>query len=257
MHIVPTMFVRLLRLPEAVRRRYDVSSLRFVIHGAAPCPPEIKRAMIDWWGPVINEYYGSTETSVPTLATSEDALRKPGSVGRPLPDSRIRILDPAGNEVKQGEIGEIYIHVAGLTDFTYQNLPDKRREIARGEFVTVGDAGYFDEDGYLFLADRKRDMVISGGVNIYPAEIEMVLITMTGVRDCAVFGLPDEEFGESLCACIQPDPDRPPPTPQAVREFLGHSLAKFKLPRRIELVDQMPREDSGKIFKRKLRERFL
>jgi long-chain acyl-CoA synthetase len=257
MHIVPTMFVRLLRLPDAVRRRYDVSSLRFVIHGAAPCPPEIKRAMIEWWGPVINEYYGSTETSVPTIANSEDALRKPGSVGRPLPDSRIKILDPQGNALPQGEIGEIFIHVEGLPEFTYQNQPDKRREVGHGEFVTVGDAGYFDEDGYLFLADRKRDMVISGGVNIYPAEIEMVLITMPGVRDCAVFGLPDPEFGESLCACIQPDPDRPAPTAEAVRAFLSHSLAKFKVPRRVELVDQMPREDSGKVFKRKLRERFL
>jgi len=257
MHIVPTMFVRLLRLPEPVRWRYDVSSLRFVIHGAAPCPPEIKRAMIEWWGPVINEYYGSTETSVPTLASSADALKKPGSVGRPLPDSRIKILDPAGNELPQGAVGEIFIHVAGLPEFTYQNQPDKRREISHGEFVTVGDAGYFDEDGYLFLADRKRDMVISGGVNIYPAEIEMVLITMTGVRDCAVFGLPDDEFGESLCACIEPDPGRPAPTPDAVRAYLGRSLAKFKLPKRVEFVDHMPREDSGKIFKRKLRERFL
>jgi len=257
MHIVPTMFVRLLRLPDSVRRRYDVSSLRFVVHGAAPCPPEIKRAMIEWWGPVINEYYGSTETSVPVIANSADALKKPGSVGRPLPDSRIKILDPNGAEVPQGEIGEIFIHVAELPEFTYQNQPDKRREVSHGAFVTVGDAGYFDPDGYLFLADRKRDMVISGGVNIYPAEIEMVLITMPSVRDCAVFGLPDAEFGESLCACIQPDPGRPAPTAESVRTFLCHSLAKFKLPKRVEFVDQMPREDSGKIFKRKLRERYL
>jgi len=257
MHIVPTMFVRLLRLPEAVRRRYDLSSLRFVIHGAAPCPPEVKRAMIEWWGPVINEYYGSTETSVPTIASSADALKKPGTVGRPLPDSRIKILDPEGNEVPQGEVGEIYIHVENLPRFTYQNQPDKRREVGHGEFVTVGDAGYFDADGYLFLADRKRDMVISGGVNIYPAEIEMVLVTMPGVRDCAVFGLPDAEFGESLCAVIQPDPAQPAPTLAAVQAYLGRSLARFKLPRRLELVDAMPREDSGKIFKRKLRERYL
>ena len=257
MHIVPTMFVRLLRLPDDVRRRYDVSSLRWVIHGAAPCPPEVKRAMIEWWGPVINEYYGSTETSVPTIASADDALRKPGTVGRPLADSRIKIIGPAGEELPQGEIGEIFIHVEGLPAFTYQNQPDKRREIGRDEFVTVGDAGYFDADGYLFLADRKRDMVISGGVNIYPAEIEMVLVTMPGVRDCAVFGLPDAEFGESLCACIQPDPAHPAPTLARVHAYLGRSLAKFKLPRRVELVNEMPREDSGKIFKRKLRERYL
>src|SRR5258706_11886576 len=255
MHIVPTMFVRLLRLPAAVRRRYDVSSLRFVVHGAAPCPIEAKRAMLDWWGPVITEYYGSTESSVPVIATPEDALRKPGSVGRVLPDAQIKILDDAGTEVPQGEVGEIYIRVEGITDFTYHNQPDKRREIAYGDYVTVGDAGYFDADGYLYLTDRKRDMVISGGVNIYPAQIEMALIGMPAVKDSPVFGLPNTEFGECLCACIQPD--GAPPTSAAVQEFLGRTLAKFKLPRRIEFVDAMPREDSGKIFKRKLRERYL
>jgi long-chain acyl-CoA synthetase len=255
MHIVPTMFVRLLRLPDAVRRRYDVSSLRYVVHGAAPCPPEVRRAMIDWWGPVITEYYGSTETMIPVIASSADALKKPGSVGRPLPDSRIKILDPEGRELPPGEVGEVYVHVAGVSDFTYHNQPDKRREVGHGEFVTVGDAGYLDAEGYLYLTDRKRDMVISGGVNIYPAEIEMVLIAMPGVKDCAVFGLPDPEFGESLCACIEPD--GAPPASEAVRAFLAQRLAKFKIPPRIEYVDTMPREDSGKIFKRKLRERFL
>jgi long-chain acyl-CoA synthetase len=257
MHIVPTMFVRLLRLPEAVRRRYDVSSLRAVVHGAAPCAPAVKRAMIEWWGPVITEYYGSTETNIPTIATSEDALKKPGSVGRPLPDTRIKIFDPAGRELPAGQVGEIYIHVGGQTDFTYHNQPDKRREVGHDAFVTVGDAGYLDADGYLFLTDRVRDMVISAGVNIYPAEIEMVLITLPGVQDCAVFGLPDPEFGETLCACIQPEPGRAPPSPAAVRDFLAQRLAKYKIPARLEYVDAMPREDSGKIFKRKLRERFL
>ncbi len=255
MHIVPTMFVRLLRLPDDVRRRYDLASLRHVVHGAAPCPLDVKRAMIEWWGPVITEYYGSTETQIPVIASSADWLKKPGSVGRPMPDSRIKILDPAGNERPPGEIGEIYVHVAGVTDFTYHNQPDKRREIAHDEFATVGDAGYLDADGYLFLTDRVRDMVISGGVNIYPAEIEGVLVTMPGVRDCAVFGLPDPEFGETVCACIEPD--GAPPTADAVRAFLAERLAGFKLPRRIEFVDKMPREDSGKLFKRKLRERFL
>ena len=257
MHIVPTMFVRLLRLPDAVRRRYDLSSLRFVVHGAAPCAPEVKRAMIEWWGPVITEYYGSTETNIPVIATSEDALRKPGSVGRPLPDARIKILDPEGNALPPGEVGEVYIHVARQTDFTYHNQPDKRREVAHGDYVTVGDAGYLDADGYLFLTDRTRDMVISAGVNIYPAEIELVLITLPGVQDCAVFGLPDPEFGERLCACIQPEPGRAPPSPDAVRAFLAKRLAKFKIPSRIEYVDTMPREDSGKIFKRKLRAKYL
>ena len=255
MHIVPTMFVRLLRLPEDVRRRYDTSSLRFVVHGAAPCPPEVKAAMLDWWGPVITEYYGSTESSIPVIATPEDARRKPGSVGRPLPDAQIRILDADRRAVPQGEIGEIFIRIEGVTDFTYHNRPDERRAGADGDFVSVGDAGWLDADGYLYLTDRKRDMVISGGVNIYPAEIEMVLIGMPGVRDCAVFGLPDAEFGESLCACIQPDGAAP--SADAVRAFLGQYLAKFKLPKRVEIVSEMPREDSGKIFKRKLRERYL
>jgi long-chain acyl-CoA synthetase len=255
MHIVPTMFVRLLRLPDEVKRRYDVSSLRNVTHGAAPCPPEVKRAMIGWWGKVINEYYGATETGVVVWNTAEQALLKPGTVGKPVDGAVVRIVDEQGRDVKQGEIGEIYVQAPNLSDFTYNNADDKRREVALGELVTVGDVGYFDADGYLFLCDRKRDMIISGGVNIYPAEIESQLIHMPGVRDCAVFGIPDEEFGEAICAVVQPDGSREL-GPDDVRAFLAGHLARFKLPKIVEFRDTLPREDSGKIFKRKLRQPY-
>jgi long-chain acyl-CoA synthetase len=255
MHIVPAMFVRLLRLPDEVKRKYDVSSLRFVIHGAAPCPPDVKRAMIQWWGPVIYEYYGSTETGIVCVHNSEEALTKPGTVGRVLEGSVLKVLDGDGKEVPTGEIGELYMRQSLLTDFTYHGDETKRREVGRGELVTVGDVGYVDADGYVYLCDRKRDMVISGGVNIYPAEIESALILMPGVKDCAVFGIPDEEFGEGLCAYVEPEAGVSL-TPEAVRAFLGTRLAKYKIPKVVEFAADLPREDSGKIFKRKLREPY-
>lgn len=252
MHIVPTMFVRLLRLPAEVRARYAVSSLAFVSHGAAPCAPAVKRQMIEWWGPVINEYYGATETGVVVWHGSEEALRKPGTVGRPVPGGILRIVDEEGRDVKQGEVGEIYLRGPHLSEFTYNNDDAKRREIALGDLVTVGDVGYVDAEGYLFLCDRKRDMIISGGVNIYPAEIEGVLIQMPGVRDCAVFGIPDEEFGEQICTHVEPAADAILDA-AAVRAYLAEHLARYKVPKVVELSAALPREDSGKIFKRKLR----
>ena len=251
-HMVPTMFVRLLRLPEETRRRYDLSSLRFVVHAAAPCPPDIKRQMIEWWGPIINEYYGSTETGAAIFHTSEEALRKPGTVGRPIVGGTVRIYDDEGNQLKPNEVGEIYVCIPGLPDFTYNGLDEKRREVERDGLVTVGDVGYLDEDGYLFICDRKRDMVISGGVNIYPAEIENVLISMPGVHDCAVFGIPDDEYGEALCAYVEPEPEVAMDDGM-VRDFLLERLARYKVPKLIEISSALPREDSGKIFKRKLR----
>ena len=252
MHIVPTMFVRLLRLPADVRARYDVSSLGFVSHGAAPCAPAVKRQMIEWWGPVINEYYGATETGVVVWHGSEEALRKPGTVGRLVPGGVLRIVDEDGQDVKQGEVGEIYLRGPHLSEFTYNNDDAKRREISLGQLVTVGDVGYVDADGFLFLCDRKRDMIISGGVNIYPAEIEGVLIQMPGVRDCAVFGIPDEEFGEQICAHVEPAAGASLDA-ASVRAYLAEHLARYKVPRVVELTAALPREDSGKIFKRKLR----
>jgi len=255
MFMVPTMFVRFLKLPEAVRRRYDVSSLRHVIHAAAPCPAEIKRAMIAWWGPVIYEFYGSTESGPVTFASSADALKKPGTVGRVSPGAEVKILDEAGHELSPGGIGEIYSRIPAYPDFTYHNYPEKRREIEHNGFITSGDIGYFDADGYLFLCDRKRDMVISGGVNIYPAEIEAVLHTLPAVADCAVFGVPDEEYGETLLAVIEPVGSATLNVDE-VRAALTQKLANYKVPKTIELRANLPREDSGKIFKRRLRDPY-
>ena len=253
--MVPTMFVRLLQLPDAVKRRHDLSSLEFVVHGAAPCPAEIKRRMIDWWGPVINEYYGSTEAGLITVASSAEALARPGTVGRALPGVEIRLLDESGLAVAPGEIGEVYVRSTRVPDFTYQNQDATRREIERDGFVTNGDLGLMDEAGYLHLRDRRRDMVISGGVNIYPAEIEAVLLDLAGVGDCAVFGIPDAEFGEALAAAIEPAPGAEL-TDAEVTAYLKNHLAAFKVPRRIEFHASLPREDSGKIFKKRLKEPY-
>jgi long-chain acyl-CoA synthetase len=256
MFMVPTMFVRLLKLPEEVRSRYDLSSLKFVMHAAAPCPMEIKRAMIDWLGPVIHEFYGSTESGAVTVVDSKDWLARPGTVGQAVRGGEVRIFDDAGRRLGSGEVGEIYTRLEFLPEFTYHQLPDKRAEIDREGFITSGDVGWLDEAGYLFLCDRKRDMVISGGVNIYPAEIEAVLINCPGVKDCAVFGVPDGEFGEALLAVIEPQPGVPAPSIAEVRAYLARHLADYKVPRRIETRSDLPREDSGKIFKRRLRDPY-
>jgi len=257
MHMVPTMFVRLLRLPEEVKSRYDLSSLRFVIHGAAPCPIHVKQAMIRWWGPVINEYLGSTETGIPVWHSSAEALAKPGTVGRVIEGGIVRIFRPDGTPCEVGEPGEIFMRQTAIADFDYHGNAAARAEAGRDDLVSVGDVGYLDADGYLFLCDRKRDMVISGGVNIYPAEIENTLIALDGVRDCAVFGIPDEEFGERLCACVEPDAGAAL-TPAGVQDHLRKHLANFKVPKAadIHFIDALPREASGKIFKRKLREPY-
>ena len=253
--MVPTMFVRLMKLPEEVRKSYDVSSLRHVIHAAAPCPADVKRAMIDWWGPVIHEFYGSTESGAVTFATPEDALRKPGTVGRIAPGAELRFIGDDGRELPPGEIGEIYSRIASNPDFTYHNKSGKRAEIDRGGFITSGDVGYIDADGYVFICDRKRDMVISGGVNIYPAEIEAALLAIPGVHDCAVFGIPDAEFGEALMGIVEPQPGVTLDV-ASIRADLGKVLAGYKVPRHIEIGGNLPREDSGKIFKRKLRDPY-
>jgi long-chain acyl-CoA synthetase len=253
--MVPTMFVRLMKLPEATRRAYDVSSLRHVIHAAAPCPPDVKRAMIAWWGPVIHEFYGSTESGAVTFATSEDALRKPGTVGTIAPGAELRFYDEQGRLVPPGTVGEIYSRIKGNPDFSYHNKPDKRAEIDRDDFITSGDVGYIDADGYVFISDRKRDMVISGGVNIYPAEIESVLHGLPGVHDCAVFGIPDDEFGESLMAAVEPQPGVTLDVAR-LRTQLRAALADYKVPRHIVIQNDLPREDSGKIFKRRLRDPY-
>jgi long-chain acyl-CoA synthetase len=255
MHMVPTMFVRLLKLPEAVRKRYNLSSLRWVIHAAAPCPPDVKQAMIEWWGPVIHEYYGSTEAGLVTHCDSHEWLKHRGTVGRTTQACKMRILGDDGKDVAPGQIGTIYMRNSALMDFTYNKLDAKRREIEQEGFITSGDMGYVDPDGYLFLCDRKIDMVISGGVNIYPAEIEAVLINLPGVHDCAVFGIPDAEFGEKLAAVVQPSPGANL-TAAEVQEHVRRHLADFKVPHLVEFRGDLPREDSGKIFKRRLRDPY-
>jgi long-chain acyl-CoA synthetase len=249
------MFIRLLKLPQQVRKKYDTSSLRHIVHAAAPCPAEAKRAMIEWWGPVIYEYYGSTESSALTFANSDDALRKPGTVGKILDGVELRFLGENGDCLPQGEIGEIYSRVADNPDFTYHNKPEKRAEIERDGFITSGDVGYIDEDGDVFICDRKRDMVISGGVNIYPAEIEAALHAVLGVHDCAVFGIPDDEFGEALMAVVEPQAGAKLDV-AAIRAQLKASLAGYKVPKHVEILKHLPREDSGKIFKRRLRDPY-
>ena len=252
--MVPTMFVRLLKLPPEVRARYDVSSLQWVTHTGAPCPVEVKKALMDWWGPVVYETYGGSEVGTATLATPADWLAHPGSVGVPTPGTRIAFYGDDGKPVAAGEIGEIFMRVPAYADFTYLNNDAKRAGIEKGGLISCGDVGYLKDDR-LYLCDRRSDMVISAGTNIYPAEIEMVLLQCPGVQDCAVFGIPDEEFGESLAAAVEPMPGVQL-TAEQVREFLGSKLAKYKVPRRVDFHASLPREDSGKIFKRRLREPF-
>jgi long-chain acyl-CoA synthetase len=254
--MVPTMFVRLLHLPDDVRARYDLGSLRHVLHTGAPCPVEVKRAMLAWWGPVLWEQYGSTETGVVTLASPEEWLSHPGTVGRPFLSSEVRIYDDSGHELPPGEPGHIYARMHGSPDFTYLGRPEARAEVSRGELVTGGDIGFLDADGYLFLSDRSSDVVISGGVNVYPAEVDALLLTHPAVRDAVTFGVPDEEFGERLAAWVQLR-DGAAADEDELRAYLHERVAGYKVPRTIRFVDQLPRDDSGKISRRRVREDHL
>ncbi len=251
-YLTPTMYVRLLRLPDDVWSRYDGSSLRFVASTGAPCAPEVKRAIIARLGPVVNETYASTEAGTITIASSADALAKPGTAGLPIGDATVRILDEDGRSCAPGEVGTIYARQPSYADFTYQNLPEARRAMERDGLLTLGDVGYLDADGYLFVCDRSADMVLSGGVNIYPAEIEHALLQVPGVLDCAVVGIPDAEFGERLHAFVQPDAGAPIDE-ESMRAALRHSIANFKIPRTFTFTDALPRDDNGKIARRRLR----
>ncbi|WP_228764671.1 AMP-binding protein [Limnohabitans sp. Rim11] len=255
LHIVPTMMVRLLRLPREVRERYDLSSLEFVIHGAAPCALETKKGMIDWWGPVLHEYYAATETGMVTRASTRDWLDRPGTLGRAWPGRSICIYAENGDLLGPNQTGEIYVGLQGVPNFTYQNAESQRVDIGREGMVTNGDVGYLDSEGYLFLVDRKKDIVISGGVNIYPAEIECALIEHPGVADCAVIGIPDEEFGERLLAFIKPSPGLEPSQTE-INIFLRSKLASLKVPKEYLFMQELPRDDSGKLMKRKLRDPY-
>jgi long-chain acyl-CoA synthetase len=251
--LVPVMLVRLLKLPEAVRRQYDLSSLESVTHGGSPCPPEVRRAMIDWWGPILTETYGSTEAGLVTLVTSEEWLRQPGTVGKPLDGISVRILDSEGRVLPRGEVGEIYVDAGdNALPFTYKNDDALRKSIERDGHITNGDMGYLNAEGYLFITDRKRDMVISGGVNIYPAEIEHTLLACPEVLDAAVFGIPDPEYGEALAAAIVPAPGAQP-TAESIRAWVRERLAGYKVPKVVDFHASLPREGMGKIFKNQLR----
>jgi long-chain acyl-CoA synthetase len=258
---VPTMFVRMLKLPPEVRERYDVSSMRVAIHAAAPCSVDVKRAMIDWWGPVIHEYYAATEAVGMTYIDSAQWLEHPGSVGRAgLGD--VRIADPdTGAPLPAGRVGTIYFERHDEPLFTYHNDPEKTRASRHPEhddWGTTGDLGYLDEDGWLYLTDRKAFMIISGGVNIYPRDAEDAFALHPAVLDVAVIGVPDDEMGEAVLAVVQPGPDAEP-GPELERELIAHArnhIAAFKAPRRVVFTDDMPRTPTGKLVKQKLRDRY-
>ncbi len=255
-HMVPTQFHRLLALPDEVKARYDVSSTRSMVHAAAPCPVEIKARMLDWWGPSIWEYYAATEGGG-TVVSPEQWLAMPGTVGLPWPSSEIRVLDDDGQDAPTGEPGTVYMKLA-TADFEYFKDQDKTQANRTAGFFTVGDVGYLDENGYLFLNDRKSDMIISGGVNIYPAEIEGAFLTHPGVADAAVFGIPHADWGEEIKAVIEPAPGVDPGddlTAELVAHCAGR-LARFKLPRSIDYIDEMPRDPNGKLYKRRLRDPY-
>ncbi len=250
---VPTMFTRMLRLPEEVRRSFDLSSLTWAVHAAAPCPVPVKQEMMAWWGPIIHEYYAGTEDIGASQITPEEWLAHPGSVGRPL--GEVHIVDSDDGEVPVGETGTVYF--AGGRDFEYHNDPDKtaRMRNARG-WRTLGDVGHVDADGYLYLTDRASDMVVSGGVNIYPREAELALAAHPQVADVAVFGVPDEEMGEALTAVVQPDDPSRPPDAADLLSWCRQRLAPYKCPRSVVFIDAMPRDPSGKLFKRVLRDPY-
>jgi long-chain acyl-CoA synthetase len=252
-HMVPTMFVRLLNLADDVRLAYDVTSLRNIVHAAAPCPVDVKTRMMAWWGPILWEYYAASEGGG-TFVTPEEWLKRPGTVGRALPGAEVRILDDDGQDLRVGEPGNVYMRPsAGM--FAYHNDPDKTREAFRGEFFSVGDVGYLDEEGWLFLTDRKPDVIISGGVNIYPAEIEAQLMLHPSVADAAVIGVPDADRGEQVLALVQlretavPDPG----LEESLTALCRTGLAGYKVPRVFEFRTELPRTETGKLQRRLLR----
>jgi fatty-acyl-CoA synthase len=252
---VPTMFVRLLRLAKEERVRYDTSSLQLVVHGAAPCPVRVKRQMLDWWGPIIYEFYAGTEDIGGTFITPREWLAHPGSVGRPLVECHV--VGEDGEELPPGQPGVLYF--AGGRPFEYHNDTAKTASIMNDKgWRTLGDIGYRDEDGYLYLTDRAAHMIISGGVNIYPQEAENVLAFHPAVADVAVLGVPDPEMGEAVMAVVQPV-DPAAAGPELAAELLGYcraELASYKCPRTVDFAAELPRDPSGKLYKRLLRERY-
>ena len=256
---VPTMFVRMLQLPPEIRGRYDVSSLRVAIHAAAPCPVEVKQKMIDWWGPVLVEYYAGTEGNGMTAVDSATWLTRPGTVGRAI-FGGVRICAEDGTELAAGQTGGVYFE-RDEVPFAYHNDPDKTLASQHPEhpaWTTLGDIGHLDEDGFLFLTDRSAFTIISGGVNIYPQETENVLALHPAVYDVAVIGVPDPEMGESVAAFVQPAPGAVPgpELEQEIIAFVKSKIAGFKAPRSVRFVDHLPRSEAGKLMKTELKARY-
>jgi long-chain acyl-CoA synthetase len=258
-HMVPTMFHRLLSLPDEVKQRYDLSSLIFVLHGAAPCPVEVKRRLIEWLGPIVWEYYAATE-GAGTLVGPDEWLRKPGTVGRVDPPDHIRILDERGGEVARGTVGTVFLKSPDTTEhrFEYYKAPDKTDGAYDGRHFTLGDVGYVDDDGYLFLTDRSAHLIITGGVNVYPAEIEAVILEHPSVGDVGVVGVPDDEWGEIVVAVVEPHAGVEGTAELAAEltEWCRDRIAHYKCPRRVEFVEALPRHDNGKLYKHQLREQL-
>ncbi|MCX5300213.1 acyl-CoA synthetase [Streptomyces sp. NBC_00193] len=255
-HMVPTQFHRLLALPQETKDAYDVTSMRHAIHGAAPCPDHVKRAMIEWWGSCVEEYYAASEGGG-AFATAEDWLKKPGTVGKAWPISELAIFDDDGNRLPPGELGTVYMQMK-TGGFSYHKDEGKTKKNRIGDFFTVGDLGLMDEEGYLFLRDRKIDMIISGGVNIYPAEIESALLTHPAVADAAAFGIPHPSWGEEVKAVIEPAEGFAASDALAA-EILNHcerQLAGYKRPKTVDFIETMPRDPNGKLYKRRLREPY-
>ncbi len=255
--LVPTMFSRMLKLPEDVRNKYDLSSLEFTVHAAAPCPVQVKEQMIDWWGPIVSEYYGATEALGFTYCSSEDWLAHKGTVGKVVVGV-LHILDDDMNECPTGEVGTLWFETAN--PFEYFNDPEKTAEVRSEDqtMSTVGDMGYVDEDGFVYLTDRKTFMIISGGVNIYPQECENLLIEHPKVSDAAVFGVPNVDLGEEVKAVVQMMPDQPADDAMA-EELIAHCrehLASMKCPKSIDFIDEMPRLPTGKLYKTGLRDKY-
>jgi long-chain acyl-CoA synthetase len=258
-HLVPTQFVRMLKLPDDVKSAFHGDSLVLCLHGAAPCPPEVKRQMLAWWGPKVTEYYGGTEGGVASMVSGAEWLERPGTLGKPLAMMEVTIVGDDGEPCPPGVSGTIYMRNRMGSTFEYHKDAEKTQKAYRepGQF-TLGDIGYLDADGYLFMSDRKIDMIISGGVNIYPAEIEGVLVEHPAVADAAVFGIPDEEFGEQVKAAVQLT-DGAAASPELEAEliaFVRSRLAGYKAPRSIDFEVEFPRTATGKLYKRLLRDRY-
>ena len=258
-HLVPTQMKRLIDLPDDVKRTFDGSSLQAVWHGAAPCPPAVKRSLIDWWGPKVTEYYGSTEGSIISTVSATEWLERGGSVGKPLDNVEVIVIGDDDQPAATGQPGTLYFRNRMGTDFSYHNDDAKTAAAHREPGVfTTGDVGYLDADGYLWLSDRKIDMIISGGVNIYPAEIEGALAAHPAVADVAVIGVPDDEFGESVKAIVQVAEGRAA-TAELAAELIAHCrtlLAGYKAPKSVDFIDLIPRTGTGKIQKKPLRDPY-